>query len=153
MNDLLEARYLSLATFRKSGDEVATPVWFAEDGGRLYVFTAGDSGKVKRLRNGPRARVAPCTVRGKLLGDWREARGRFVEDAATIDRAYRSLRRKYGLQMWLTDLLSRLGGRYGQRAVLEIELSDGSTPPAETDRIRAKEPVDDEEDDNQASET
>lgn len=120
MSDLATARYLSLATFRKNGNAVATPVWFAEDGGKLYAFTAGDSGKVKRLRNGPRARVAPCTVRGKLLGDWQDAQARIVADAATVERAYRALRDKYGLQMWLTDLSSRLTGRYSRRAVLEI---------------------------------
>ena len=46
--------YLSLATFRRDGREVATPVWFAEGDGAVWVFTAGDSGKVKRLRNSPR---------------------------------------------------------------------------------------------------
>jgi len=63
---------LSLATFRKSGAEVATPVWFAASDGNLYVFTAGDSGKVKRLRHTARARVAPsmraapCAVPGGM---------------------------------------------------------------------------------------
>ncbi|HUP22689.1 MAG TPA: PPOX class F420-dependent oxidoreductase [Thermoanaerobaculia bacterium] len=127
MSDLATARYLSLATFRKNGNAVATPVWFAEDDGKLYAFTAGDSGKVKRLRNGPRARVAPCTVRGKLLGDWQDADARIVADAATVERAYRALRDKYGLQMWLTDLSSRLTGRYSRRAVLEIALRHSDT--------------------------
>ena len=56
-------RYVALATFRRSGAEVRTPVWFAAVDDRLYVFTAGDSGKVKRLRHSPRARVAPSDVR------------------------------------------------------------------------------------------
>ena len=50
-------RYLSLATFRRDGGAVPTPVWFAEVDGLLYVFTAGDAGKVKRLRHSSRARV------------------------------------------------------------------------------------------------
>ena len=123
MADLSTARYMSLATFKRNGDAVPTPVWFADESGKLYVFSAGDAGKVKRLRNGPRAQVAPCTVRGKLLGGFREARGRIVTDPTTIDRAYRALRRKYGFQMWLTDLMSRLAGRHSKRAVLEIELA------------------------------
>lgn len=36
-------RYLSLATFRRNGAEVKTPVWFAAADGKLYVFTAGES--------------------------------------------------------------------------------------------------------------
>ena len=47
--DLDRHRYLSLATFRRSGAEVATPVWFATVDGRLYVVTSGDAGKAKRL--------------------------------------------------------------------------------------------------------
>jgi len=50
-------RYISLATFRRGGDVVKTPVWSAEHGGRFYVFTAAGSGKVKRLQNDPRIRL------------------------------------------------------------------------------------------------
>lgn len=49
-------RYVSLATFRRDGRAVPTPVWVAEHAGRLYVFTEGTAGKVKRLRNDPRDR-------------------------------------------------------------------------------------------------
>lgn len=61
-------KYISLITFRKSGAAVPTPVWFAEQGGRLYVMTRSDSGKYKRIRNQPQVRVAPCTVRGRITG-------------------------------------------------------------------------------------
>ena len=67
-------KYISLATFRKSGKEVATPVWFAASEERLWVFTAGSSGKVKRLRNSPRAKVAACNMRGRVHGAWQDAR-------------------------------------------------------------------------------
>ena len=69
--ELDRARYMSLATFRKSGAEVATPVWFAAAAGRLYVLTAGQSGKAKRLRHSRRARVAPSDARGRVRGEWR----------------------------------------------------------------------------------
>jgi uncharacterized protein len=61
-------KYISLATFRKSGVPVATPVWFGEDADRLYVMTRSDMGKVKRIRNDPQVRVAPSTIRGKVTG-------------------------------------------------------------------------------------
>jgi PPOX class probable F420-dependent enzyme len=60
--------YLSLATFRRNGTAVQTPVWFGERDGRLYVMTRSDSGKYKRLRNDSRVRVAPCTIRGRITG-------------------------------------------------------------------------------------
>src|SRR5258708_13420224 len=61
-------KYISLTTVRKSGEKVATPVWFGEDGDKLYVMTIGTMGKVKRIRNNPLVEVAPCTIRGKLTG-------------------------------------------------------------------------------------
>jgi uncharacterized protein len=36
---------------------------------RLYVYTIGVSGKVKRIRNNPRVNVAPCDMRGGLKGE------------------------------------------------------------------------------------
>ena len=62
-DNLRGARYLNLATFRKNGEEVRTPVWFAEGNGKLYIMTRNDSGKYKRVRNHPQVKVAPCTVR------------------------------------------------------------------------------------------
>jgi PPOX class probable F420-dependent enzyme len=115
-------RYVALATFRRSGAEVRTPVWFAAVDDRLYVFTAGDSGKVKRLRHSPRARVAPADVRGHVRGAWSEAAVRLVTEPAVIDRAHAALRAKYGVQMWLGDLFSRLSGRSARRAWIEIEI-------------------------------
>ena len=57
MGGLDDARYVNLATFRRTGARVATPVWAAAAGDKLYIFTEGDAGKVKRLRNSPRAQV------------------------------------------------------------------------------------------------
>ena len=61
-------RYISLATFRKSGIAVHTPIWFAEDGAKLYFMTNSKLGKVKRIRNNPQVKIAPCTMRGKITG-------------------------------------------------------------------------------------
>jgi uncharacterized protein len=114
--------YISLGTWRRNGKVVDTPVWCAGDGERFYVFSEGDAGKVKRLRNGPRVRVAPCSVRGRVTGDWIEGQGRIVTDPARIEHAYQALRRKYGWQMRLADFFSKLAGRYDKRAVIELEL-------------------------------
>ncbi len=122
IGDLDRHRYVSLATFRRSGAEVATPVWFAAADGRLYVFTGDESGKVKRLRNSPRARVAPSNSRGRVLGPWQDASARILTEPASIDKAHAALRSKYGWQMLVADLGSRLTGRIRHRAWLEIQL-------------------------------
>ena len=121
-SDLDRHRYVSLATFRRSGAEVATPVWFAALGARLYVVTSGDSGKVKRLRHTPRARVAPSNARGRVQGAWQPATARLITEPEMIDRARAALHVKYGLQMWVAELLSRLTGRIARRAWIEVEL-------------------------------
>ena len=124
MNDPLRgARYLNLATFRRSGAAVETPVWFAEHGGRYYLYSAGDAGKVKRLRNSDRARVAACDLRGKVLGPWIEARARVIDDPAKIGGGQRALHAKYGWQSRFGDLFSTLAGRIRRRAWIEIELA------------------------------
>jgi uncharacterized protein len=120
--ELDRARYMSLATFRKNGAEVATPVWFAPADGKLYVIATDDSGKVKRLRNSQRARVAPSDARGRVLGGWREATARIVTDPGKIERARAALLAKYGWQMRVGSLFSRLTGRINHRAWLEIQL-------------------------------
>ena len=113
-------RYVSLATFRRSGVEVATPVWFAAVEWRLYVVSAGDSGKVKRIRNSARVRLAPCDARGGVRGPWQEATARVVTDSALVGRAHAALRAKYGWQVRLLDLVSTLTGRAKRRAWLEV---------------------------------
>lgn len=129
MDPLAGEKYLSLATFRKTGKAVETPVWFARSDDRYYVFTAGGSGKVKRLRNSQRARVAPCDVRGRVHGEWRQARACIVDDPALIRRAHHALRRKYGWQMAIADLMARLSGRLQRRAWLQIRLEGSKGVP------------------------
>ena len=120
--ELDQARYISLATYRLNGAEVPTPVWFAAADGRLYVFTAEQSGKVKRLRHSQRARVAPSDARGRVRGEWRQATAGILTEPRTIERAQAALQAKYGWQMRVTNLLSSLTGRINHRAWLEIQL-------------------------------
>jgi PPOX class probable F420-dependent enzyme len=121
-------RYVSLATFRRDGRAVETPVWIACHAGRLYAFTEARAGKVKRLRRDPRVRVTPCTARGALRGAACAGRARIVDDPATEALAYRALGDKYGWQMRLVNLGSRLAGRIDARAVLEIALDPAASP-------------------------
>jgi PPOX class probable F420-dependent enzyme len=115
--------YVNLASFRRDGREVRTPVWIAGSDGRYYVFSEGNAGKVKRIRATGRVRVAPCDFRGRLLREtWIEGRGRVVSEPEIVERAYVALRRKYGWQMRVGDAFSKLSGRYGRRAMLELQL-------------------------------
>jgi len=69
---------------------------FGEKDDKLYVMTRSDSGKYKRIRNNPKVRIAPCTMRGKITGP---------EFAATVrilppedwPQASKTVKRKYWL--------------------------------------------------------
>jgi uncharacterized protein len=89
-------KYISLATFRKNGAAVWTPLWFGEGDDQLYVMTRSDSGKYKRIRNNPQVRVAPCTMRGNITGPESAGVARILppED---WPRARKTLERKYWL--------------------------------------------------------
>jgi uncharacterized protein len=103
-------KYLNIETFKKSGQGVKTPVWFAADpnaditseSARLFFYTIGVSGKVKRIRNNPRVRIAPCKVRGEVTGAWQDARVQIIA-GEEAQRAAKLVRRKY---FPLADILS-----------------------------------------------
>jgi uncharacterized protein len=107
-------KYISLATFRKTGEAVLTPVWFGEEDGKLYVMSRSDSGKYKRIRNNPQVRLAPCTMRGKVTGAEFPATARILppED---WPRARQTIERKYWLAR-VPFLWSK------QNAYIEIEV-------------------------------
>jgi PPOX class probable F420-dependent enzyme len=104
---LPHSTYVSLTTFRRTGQPVPTPVWAAPDGDDLVVWTRADSGKVKRLRHTARVTVAPCDVRGRLTGPVVEATAGFV-DRADWPAALAALHRAYGWRFRLGHVTSRL---------------------------------------------
>jgi hypothetical protein len=98
-SEIHRQRYISLATFRKSGVAVHTPIWFAEFDDKLYFMTNSKLGKVKRIRNNPHVTIAPCTIRGKITGPEFPATARLLppEESASVRQA---IKEKY----WLARL-------------------------------------------------
>lgn len=94
-------KYISLGTFRKSGAKIATPVWFGEEGDKVYVMTLSKMGKTKRVRNNPQVTVAPCTIRGKVTGPEVAALARILPPEEQA-HARQTINRKY----WLARLSS-----------------------------------------------
>lgn len=123
VESLSKEAYISLATFRRNGNAVLTPVWFAIVDGKLYVVTDGTTAKVKRIRATKKVQVAPCNAWGGITGPAVDGSGRIVQEKSLIERAHAALHDKYGWQMWLLDTGSRLFGRYARRAYLELTLA------------------------------
>jgi uncharacterized protein len=116
-------QFLNLETQRKSGVGVQTPVWFVEENGEIFVRTGAQSGKVKRIRNNPQVRIAPCDTRGGLRGEWKNAQAK-ITDADTAERVNRLLKKKYGLQKNFFDALGRLSRNESTTLVIRVDKQD-----------------------------
>ncbi|MEU3400412.1 PPOX class probable F420-dependent enzyme [Streptomyces filamentosus] len=103
--ELRRGRYISLTTHRKDGTGVSTPVWYAVEDGRVYVWTRADSWKVKRLRKDPKVELAVCDVRGNVPeGAARLSGTARLATPDELGRVRKMLARKYTYQFWLVDL-------------------------------------------------
>jgi PPOX class probable F420-dependent enzyme len=111
-------QYMSIETYRKSGEGVRTPVWFIESNGEYCFNTESDSGKVKRIRRNPAVRIAPCTVRGDLKGDFIPGIARILpaEEAEKVKKSYA---KKYGLMGLIFESMGR--SRKTERIFLAIK--------------------------------
>jgi PPOX class probable F420-dependent enzyme len=122
-SDLGVAKFMSLSTFRKSGERVWTPVWVARDGDWLVVSTPRDSGKVKRIRNDPRVTMVPCTRFGQTDPGAQPVPGRadIVMDDPKRTRLAGVIRRKYRVEFPIIITLERLLHRRSRdRVILRI---------------------------------
>lgn len=114
---LADARFVSLTTFRRSGERVSTPVWVGRDGDALVVLTPAGSGKVKRLRRDPRVELAPCGRFGKVDDGAVPVPGiaEVRESTADVDRARATIRRHYPIEsrlvLGIERSVERLRGR------------------------------------------
>jgi PPOX class probable F420-dependent enzyme len=117
---LAAGQYVSLITYRKDGTAVPTPVWVSRDGDKLFVWTQGDSGKVKRIRNRGHVMVAPCDARGQLQGEAVDAAARILDDPADLARVQRLHESKYGVVFRLFRAAGRIVRRGKDYVGIEI---------------------------------
>lgn len=103
---IADEQYVSLTTFRKSGEGVPTPVWAVPlAGGRIGVWTAPDAWKVKRIRNNPAVELTACDFRGGLTTGAPTVPGTAAvfTSGPEVDQVRAALHSKYGIK-------ARLGG-------------------------------------------
>ncbi|MGA2830566.1 MAG: pyridoxamine 5'-phosphate oxidase family protein [Streptosporangiaceae bacterium] len=110
-----QEKYVSVATFRKTGVVAATATWIVPvDGGRAGLLTSSASGKIKRLRNNPRLTLQPSDVRGRVKGGTTPVTGtvELVTCGADFEAITSTVKAKYGLMvpiMRLVDSVRHLG--------------------------------------------
>lgn len=66
LEEISRGKHVSLTTYRKNGDAIATPVWHAVDGGELFIVSNADAWKVRRIRNNSQVVITVCGIRGKI---------------------------------------------------------------------------------------
>lgn len=92
IDDLKGRKYCVLVSYRKNGQPMPSPLWFGVADGKLYFQTSPDGYKVKRIKNNPEVRVAPCDSRGKPKGAPFVGKARVLapDEAAAAERAVQS---------------------------------------------------------------
>ena len=91
---VLRSRCVALTTFKRDGTPVTTPMWTVAADGRMLTTSDFDSWKLKRIARNPRIRMAPCTIRGKVTGDFVDGYARILSDAET-EQAIAGKKRRY----------------------------------------------------------
>ena len=104
---LSKHKYISIETYRKNGTGVRTPIWFVVNQGLIYFRTDANSGKVKRIRNNPHVKIAPCNMSGNVEGDWYEGKAKFSDQAESMI-AFSLINKKYGLLTTFIRLLNNI---------------------------------------------
>ncbi len=111
---------ISIETYRKNGQPVRTPVWFLKENGLLIVHTGGKSGKVKRIKQNPKVRVAPSKFRGEPKTDYIDARAEIDTDLANLKKYYDLIYKKYGLMGAFTKFMQRFSRSKVEDVILRI---------------------------------
>lgn len=128
LDEITRSQYVSLTTFRRSGEPVATPMWVARSGDEVVVISLDDVGKTKRLAHTSRVELRPCDARGRVEDDspvW-HGTARVVRDRDGLDEVRRAMSAKYPLAR-LGNALEDLLGRWMRRkprAGIRITLDD-----------------------------
>ena len=111
VQDLEGEKYISLETYKKDSSPVKTPVWFVLRDGFVFVVTREGTGKVKRLGSNQNVKIAKCTSRGSITGEWHSGTATKVSDEES--KSIIKLRnRKYGFMTKIAKFASMGKGNF-----------------------------------------
>jgi PPOX class probable F420-dependent enzyme len=132
-----DEEFVSLITYKRSGDAVATAMWVVRDGDRLLMWTPAAAWKVKRVRNNPRVTLARCSRFGKVKPGEQTYTGtaEVITEPAVVDHAHALVKQKYGLQYWVIMTIETIVARgRTPRTALGIRLQPSAQPSGEQSR-------------------
>jgi len=100
---------ISLETYRKNDQPVKTAVWFVIKNNLVYVVTRSQTGKVKRLGNNLQVKIAPCTFKGKIIGNWISGTAKILDEKQTKE-IVKVRDKKYGFMAKVAKFFSKSKG-------------------------------------------
>ena len=103
--------FLSLETYRKNGQTIKSPMWFAQDNDALYLWTMADTSKVKRIRNNPHVNIATCKRMGEVTGEWMTAHATIDDSPIVVAQVEAMLLKKVGLFFRIFRLIDAIRDR------------------------------------------
>ena len=117
---ITDAKYVSLVTFRISGDRVPTAVWFTKfgDAANTYcVITETNAGKVKRIRQNPRIEIQVCDIKGKVKASATTYSGvaRLVTGSEAI-AIRKAIAKRYGITYKIFSIYNLIGSVLKRRS-------------------------------------
>ncbi|MGC0364544.1 PPOX class probable F420-dependent enzyme [Rhodococcus sp. 27YEA15] len=104
-----DEKTISVTTFHKNGDGVATATWIVPlADGRVGFSTSSTSGKAKRLRNNAHVTVVPCDSRGKVRAGASPVGGtaQLVTSGAALGEVVAKVKAKYGVLVPLSKFFA-----------------------------------------------
>ncbi len=115
--------FLSLETYRKNGETIKSPMWFAQDNDALYLWTMADTSKVKRIRNNPHVNIAPCKRMGEVTGEWMTAHATIDDSPIMVAQVEAMLLKKIGLFFRIFRFIDAIRDRQKNSHRICIKLS------------------------------
>ena len=118
-----DEKFVSLTTFKRNGDAIASPMWIVGDGEQLLAWTPADASKVKRVRRDPRVTLTACGRTGKVKAGRPTFDGtaEVITDPASVARTESLIKRKYGAEFRVVTLIETIAARGRKpRVVLRI---------------------------------
>ena len=115
--------FLSLETYRKNGETIKSPMWFAQDNDALYLWTMADTSKVKRIRNNPHVNIAPCKRMGEVTGAWMTAHATIDDSPIMVAQVEAMLLKKIGLFFRIFRFIDAIRDRQKNSHRICIKLS------------------------------
>ena len=122
-----DEKYVSVTTFRKTGEAVPTTTWVTPlPDGRYGFWTSSTSGKAKRLRNNTQVTVQPSDSRGRVRPGTEAESGTaaLITSGPDYDAVKSQIIAKYGVMVPISRFFNTLGhigrGRapYGDLAIV-----------------------------------